>query len=183
MDFDKKIHKQLKHSFYLHSEYIHFDEQFEDDDDEIDVDEDEFDQWMDDEKEGINDADRKLDSDFYPQLSTLDAVFEKIHQQFPNLTWNPMTEPPIQGKEMIFHFAKVYTANGNGLLEFTIQTEDNMVYLPLRVDVSITDYPYSEVRKMAKENNWYLYHLNAFEYLDVEDDSETGKDLISPIIF
>ena len=183
MDFDKRIHKQLKHSFYLHSEYIHFDELYEDEaDDEIEDNDEEFDQLMEDEQDGTIDSDRKLDSEFFPQLSTIEELMLKIQQQFPDLTWNPMTEPPIQGKEMVFHYASVYTTSGYGLLEFTIQTEDKMVFRPLRVDVSITDYPYSDVRKMAKMNNWYLYHLNAFEYLDVEDDSETGKDLISPIV-
>lgn len=183
MDSDKRIYKQLKHSFYLHSEYIHYDEQFEDDDEDIEIDEEEFDQWIEDEKNGINDINLKLDSDSYPKLSLLEALTAQIEQSFPNLKWEKLQEPSLLTKEKAFHFARFYTTNGNGLLEFTIQTEENMVFTPLRVDVTLTDYPYNEVRKIAKMHHWFLYHLNAFEYLDVDDDSETGKDFISPNAF
>lgn len=183
MDSDKRIYKQLKHSFYLHGEYIHYDEQFEEEDEDIEVDEEEFNQWVEDEKNGINDINLKLESDSYPKLSLIEVLIENIELSFPNLKWEKMQEPSILSKEKAFHFASVYTANGNGLLEFTIETENNIVFRPLRVDVSLTDNPYIVVRNMAKMHHWFLYHLNAFEYLDVEDDSETGKDLISPLTY
>ena len=185
MGEDKIIHIQLKHCFNLHSEYIHYDEIFEDDDDnelyENVEDEDGYDtfkQWVEDEKNGLNEIEEMLESEVYPQLADIDILKPIIEKLYPNLVWKLFTDNPINGKVIMCHIGSVYTLNG--LLEFIICSEDNMVYKPIRMEVSLTDYPYKEVREISKLNKWYLFHMNSMEYLDNMDDGEIGVDIISP---
>ena len=179
MEENKKIYTQLKHCFYLHSEYIHFDEIFEDAETEgEEIDYEEFKQWVEDEKEGINDENVKLDSELYPLLKDYKTLINQIELLYPNFSCKIFEQIPIQGKSINVFVGSVYTQNG--LLEFFITVEDDKVFHPIRVEVSLSDYPYFEVRKMAKTFNCYLFHLNSLEYMDVDDDNEVGTDLISP---
>ena len=186
MDENIKIHTQLKHCFYLHNKYIYFDELFEvEEDDQIDIDNDEeddydsFKQWAEDERNDLNDVYQKPDSEVYPFFKDFESLKVQIEVIYPKIIWKNFEEPQIRDKIVNVYFGSVYTENG--LLEHIITTENGQVYSPLRIEVSLTDYPYKEVRKIAKTYNLYLYHLNSFDYIDIDDDCEIGIDLISPI--
>ena len=170
--------KQQKHSFHLHTEYIHYDDINDTDDVEI-LNEEELKQWIEDERNGLNDLDQKPESEVHPFLSTLDDLIKQIEKSYPRITWKSITDSQTDDFEISVYLGSIYSANG--LLEFTICAENQKVFNPLRIDVSLTDYPYIEVRALSKWNKWFIYHLNSFQYLDVDDDSETGKDFISAL--
>jgi len=188
MSHHKIIYKQLKHVFLLHPEYIHHDEIDspiieEEEDMEIDEDADYFDNLTREpkqEKQAINPEEFK-DSKLYPFFASLDSLKDELCDAYPGLSWEEMpVEEDIQFASK-FYYAKIYTEGDGGLLEFIIQCEAGNVYYPLRVESSLTDYPYKAVKKLAAQKNWFIYHLNGFDYLDIGDDTEIANDFISPL--
>ena len=68
----------------------------------------------------------------------------------------------------------------NGILNMILWIEDDgNIYNAVHVSVQLTDYPFVEIKSLCRKYNWFLYHINSFDYLDVYDDSEVEEDLIN----
>jgi hypothetical protein len=99
----------------------------------------------------------------------------KIETLYPTIVWKLSETEFIENKRIDWWFAEIYTSNGH--LIISTSSENEVIYSPLRIDVKFTDYPYIEIRKIAKFLHTYLFHFNSFQYLDVEDDGEIEIDL------
>ena len=190
MENKTKIFFPFNHGFMLHSEYLHHEEYFEDDtDDDLEIDEEEdeyeYDSWkellkqddcedryQEEEDEKFID---KLDSPRYPIFMRLEAFKEKIEILYPTILWKQDITEIFEDKQFDFLCGEIYTSHG--FLMILAVSENDILYRPLRIDVKFTDYPYTEVRKISKFLNTYLFHFNSLQYLDVEDDGEIEKDL------
>jgi hypothetical protein len=178
---NKKQIFPFNHGFLIHSEFIHHEDYFEDcDDEDIEDDDDEYDTWKEfNLKEWAEENDEKfidkLDSSIYPLFLSLDLLKAKIETLYPNIVWTINHEEPFENKGIDVIYGEIYTPNGG--LVILIVSENDEVFRPVRIDVRFTDYPFIEVRKLAKHLNTYLFHFNSLQYLDVEDDGEIEKDL------
>lgn len=190
MKINGKEYFPTNHGFLLHSEYIHhedelqdFDEDVEIEDDDDDNDYDEYDPWkellkQENEEERTEKNEKfidKLGCMQYPIFMSFDAFKTQIEILYPEIIWTLSKTEIFENIKCDIWFAEVYTKNGH--LIFMVIAEEEDIYSPIRIDVKFTDYPYIEVRKIAKFLHTYLFHFNSLNYLDVEDDGEVETDL------
>ena len=154
-DISKEIKKtsQLHHCFYIHKEYINYDQITYDD---------------------INE---KPGSFYHPHFINLKELGPKLDLVFPNIIWSHFKEFELEDNFESVSFGKVKTEYGVIILQFN--NEIGEVYSPIYVSVELTDYPFIELKKLCKEYGWFLYHINSFSYLDVWDDNQIEDDFIS----
>jgi hypothetical protein len=154
-DIDKEIDttSQLYHSFYIHKEYINHEEIVYDE---------------------INE---KPGSFYHPHFINLLDLITKINQVIPNIQWSHYEEFELDDSIECVSFGKVKT--DYGILLFQVGNENGEVYSPIHISIELTDFPFIEVKRLCKEYNWFLYHLNSFSYLDPGDDNQVEDDFVS----
>lgn len=155
IDIDKEvdIKPQLDHTFNIHKEYINH----------IDLE--------------IDNENEKVGSFYYPFFIDLNHLIENISTLFPSIKWEHFKELELGGNIEFLSFGKLITQNG--VILIMISSENGKVYSPLSFSIKLTDFPFSEVKKLCKEYDWFLFHLNSYQYLDTLDDNETERDIIS----